>query len=129
MKLEIQQTAILINDSENMTQQQIQEIATNEPYKLLGVATCMNGNTEPQKIMLQEKINKLTRMFRFSKLNHFEAKIGLQNIAYPMIKYGLNATAINWEYLETIQAPLTHAILPRLGYNRHMPRAIVYAPI
>jgi hypothetical protein len=47
MKLEIQQTTISINDSENQTQQQIQEIATNDPYKLLGVATCVNGNTEP----------------------------------------------------------------------------------
>jgi hypothetical protein len=44
------------------------------------------------------------------------------------MRYSLNITAINQIDMETIQARATTAILAAQGYNRHMPREVVYAP-
>jgi hypothetical protein len=63
------------------------------------------------------------------QLTHAEANIGVQGILYPSIKHGLNATTIPWKELDHLQAPLTTTILPTIGYNQHMPREVVHAPI
>jgi hypothetical protein len=51
----------------------------------------------------------------------------LDDIVLPTINYGLSAMIINSNKLIEIQQPLTHEILPKIGYNRHTPRALVYA--
>jgi hypothetical protein len=45
----------------------------------------------------------------------------------PTIKYGLSATIIQKKWLEKSQSPLIYEILPKIGYNRHVPRALAYA--
>lgn len=46
----------------------------------------------------------------------------------PAMRYSLAITAINQMDLEKIQSAATTAFLSATGYNRHMPRAIVFAP-
>jgi hypothetical protein len=44
------------------------------------------------------------------------------------MRYSLNITAINQIDLETIQSKAVSAFLTAQGFNRHMPREVVFAP-
>jgi hypothetical protein len=44
------------------------------------------------------------------------------------MRYSLNITSINQIDMESIQAKATIAFLAAQGFNRHMPREVVYAP-
>jgi hypothetical protein len=46
----------------------------------------------------------------------------------PALQYSLNITAINQIDMEKIQAKATSAFLAAQGFNRHMPREVMYAP-
>ena len=44
------------------------------------------------------------------------------------MRYGLTASTLKQVEYQSIQSPATRAILPKLGYNRNMPSAVVYGP-
>jgi hypothetical protein len=88
----------------------------------------ITGQFNNQIIKLTEKIQIYKNMLKRTPLTPYETMIGLQGIIYPGMKYGLNATTIPWKELDKIQAPLTTALLPKLGCIQHMPRAVVHNP-
>jgi hypothetical protein len=51
----------------------------------------------------------------------------LSSVIMAIMKYGQSAMTLGETNLQEIQQPITHAILPELGYNRHTPCALVYA--
>jgi hypothetical protein len=57
-----------------------------------------------------------------------DAQQGYNSVFLPSITYPLAATQISWDKLESIQSSVTLSVLPRMGFNRHFPRAVVYAP-
>jgi hypothetical protein len=118
----------IITDSETQQQCMITEIPPTEAYKLLGVQMALTGHPQAQQLALTEKTSHLIRTFVQAPLPTSAVRLGYNTVALPTLKYGLAATAIPWHLLDKIQQPLTHAILPKMGYNRHLPRAIVYAP-
>jgi hypothetical protein len=128
LHIEKEPNQLTIIDSETNTEQNIEEISADTNYKLLGVEMSITGNFNAQIKTLKEKITKYTTMFTRTKLTTSETRTGLQGITYPAIKYGNNATTIAWNELDRLQAPLTTAVLPKLGFNQHMPRAVAYAP-
>jgi hypothetical protein len=120
--------ALEIPDSETRTTCQIEEIPSSESYKLLGVQMALDGNTKAQEQLLQEKCTKMARVFHQAPLSKEDCLQGYTTVLLPTLKYGLMATAIPWYTLTTIQKTLTNTILPKMGYNRRMPRAVVHAP-
>ena len=47
----------------------------------------------------------------------------------PAIKYSLTANTITYADLEKIQKPAINSFLNMMGFNKHMPRAVVFGPI
>lgn len=60
-------------------------------------------------------------------LNAQDARQGYTTVFTPSIKYALPVSSIPQSKLDQIQRPTTNAVLSRLGYNPHMPRAVVFA--
>jgi hypothetical protein len=52
---------------------------------------------------------------------------GYTTVLIPSIRYILPATSIKSSTLSKIQIPVINNVLTKLGYNRHMPRAVVFA--
>jgi hypothetical protein len=129
LHVETESNSIEITDSESGELQNIQEITVKDHYKLLAVDMCINGDFTQQVEKLKEKIQKYRNVLQKLPLTPQEATIGVQGVIYPSVKYGLNATNIPWNDLDILQAPLTSSILSKIGYNQHMPREVVYAPI
>jgi hypothetical protein len=96
-------------------------------HTLLGVQMTIQGNTEDQELALSKKLTHITRAFLQCPLSNDDAWQGYTTVYLPAVTYALSATAMKWEHLETLQKQITNAVLPPLGYNRHTPRAIVYA--
>jgi hypothetical protein len=120
--------SIKIESSELGTECEIQEIAANEAYKLLGVQMTLTGDSTAQEETMKEKCMKMAKVFTLAPLSPQDVTTGYTTVILPTLKYGLAATAIPWYRLDAIQQPLIHTLLPKMGINRHFPRAVVYAP-
>lgn len=120
--------SISIQSSETRSDYNITEIAPTEPYKLLGVQMTLSGNTSGQEEAMRDKCAHMAKVFTMAPLNQNDVNTGYTSVILPTLKYGLGATNIPWYKLDKIQQQLTHTILPKMGFNRHLPRAIVYGP-
>lgn len=117
-----------IVDSNTLQPVQVDSIAIDENYKLLGVQIAFDGNYKEQLKSLQEKTNHLINVFARVTLPAHSLQLGFNTIAIPTLYYPLPATAIPINHLNAIQHKLTKNLLPKLGLNRTFPRAITYAP-
>jgi hypothetical protein len=118
----------LINDHELNTPIQIKEISTSAPYKLLGIQMAFDGNNKAQHEAMQKKCTKLAHAFASCAQNPLDTLQGYRSIFLPGVRYGMSATTLSMAQLHNTQKLVTSIILPKLGYNRHMPRQIVFAP-
>jgi hypothetical protein len=120
--------SIKIPSSETLEECEINEIAADKEYKLLGVQMTLTGNTLAQEAAMKEKCQHMGKVFTLAPLSSSDAHTGFKTVLLPKLKYGLSATSIPWYKLDDIQQPLIHTILPKMGINRHFPRAAVFAP-
>jgi hypothetical protein len=114
-------------DHETKLPQEITSLPSSDPYQLLGVRMALDGNTRRQLNSLQTDCNKLAISFTGCHLTHQDTIQGYLSIYLPAVKYGLEATSIPETLLRNFQGPVTRGVLPKLGYNLHMPLPVVYA--
>jgi hypothetical protein len=88
----------------------------------------LNGDSRPQALALQCKCEQLASAFAGCHLSPADVTQGYQSILIPGLRYGMSATTITQKQLRKSQQIISKVILPKLGYNRHMPRQVVYAP-
>jgi hypothetical protein len=117
-----------ITDSETNDQIQLPELNITNSYKLLGVHMAFDGNQNTQADMFHKKCEALAIAFSRCTLTREDTIQGYRSILLPKLRYGLSATNVHQTNLTKSQQILTQSILPKLGYNRHTPSAIVYAP-
>jgi hypothetical protein len=55
-----------------------------------------------------------------------EAKLAYELFYLPALRYSLSVTSINQIDLETIQKNMTSTIRSAMGFNRNMPREVVF---
>jgi hypothetical protein len=67
-------------------------------------------------------------MVKTSNLTYHETISAYQTVFLPSIRYPLRVIAFSSSQLHAIQQPVISAYLPKIGLNRHYPRAIVFAP-
>ena len=63
-----------------------------------------------------------------ANLTRDEAFLSFTRIYIPSLRYGLGTCSFPISDLIRIQRPAINAILPKMGYNRHLPRAVVFGP-
>lgn len=127
MPPEEHQQEISVTDIEGNVQK-IQQLPTNKSQKLLGVMKCPIGDQQDEIKRLQSKSDNFARRLNSNYLTRTEARLAYETFYIPAMRYSLNITAINQTDMETIQAKATMAFLSAQGYNRNMPRAVVFAP-
>ena len=57
-----------------------------------------------------------------------EATLSYSRIYIPSLRYGLGTCHFTPGDLQRIQRPAVNVVLPKMGYNRHLPRPVVYGP-
>jgi hypothetical protein len=119
--------ALTIIDSETKLTNEIEEIAINESYKLLGIPMATTQAYIEQEQMIRNKCTNMKKLLTSTNLPPVETWNSYKAIILPTIKYGLAATVIPEAALASSQKQLIHALIPRLGMNRHTPLAVIQA--
>ena len=107
---------------------QIPHYDVNDAHLTLGVWKSPAGNLEKQFEHLLSKSQKWTASMRAAPLSKDEAFMSFSRIYIPSLRYGLGTCYFTPTDLLKIQRPAVNVILPKMGFNRHLPRAVVYGP-
>jgi hypothetical protein len=116
---------IIIVDHEGK-EKQISQLSATMSQKLLGVMRNPIGNQQDEIQRLHEKSSKIARSINSHALSRIEAKLAYEAFFIPAMRYSLAVTSINQVDFETIQRKTTSSLLAFLGYNRHMPREVIF---
>jgi hypothetical protein len=119
---------ISIIDHETNTPIALTEATVSDSYKLLGVNIAFDGGSDAQSKLFHKKCENLAVAFNRCRLSAEDTQQGYRSIFLPGAKYGLAACSIPILNLKKSQQIITRAVLPKLGYNRHFPTPVVYAP-
>lgn len=119
---------IQIQDSESTNEFKVDQLNHSTAYKYLGCHIAIDGNMTTQIQELEKKCNQLATSFAQCPLDQESARIGFFRIFQPSARYVLPSTSISASKLEALQRRTINIILPKLGYNQHMARAIVFGP-
>jgi ribonuclease HI len=112
----------------NGVKQNIQQLATDESQKLLGVMKNPIGNQQDEVLRLRKKSDHFALKMNSQLLTHADAILAYEAFYIPAMRYSLGITAINQLDFENIQSYATTAFLAAMGFNRNMPRAVAHAP-
>jgi hypothetical protein len=121
------QITIEVNDV-NGNKQIIPQLESDKSQKLLGVMRNPIGNQQDEVARLKQKSDSLAIKINSHALSFIETKLAYEAFYVPAMRYSLSITSINQMDLERIQTAGISAILTASGYNRHMPREVVFAP-
>jgi hypothetical protein len=102
-------------------------MSTTEAYKYVGVHLALDGNMKAQLKDLQNKCDKMSTILTQTYFSAKDADQGFTTVFKPSIKYALPVTFISSTKLQKIQQTTINSVLPTLGFNKHMPRAVVFA--
>jgi hypothetical protein len=76
---------------------------------------------------LKVKCNQMASIYNQTYFNSNDARQGFTTVYTPSICYPLATTSISQQTLQNIQKPVISSVLSRMGFNQHMPRAVVFA--
>jgi hypothetical protein len=108
---------------------EIPQLESNQPQKLLGVMKCPIGDQQAEILQLKTKSDGYASRMNSNFLNQTDARLAYEVFYIPAMRYSLQITSINQVNMESIQSKATTAFLSAQGFNRHMPREVVFAPI
>ena len=117
---------ITLNDDNGPIE--IPHFDTKEAHLTLGVWKSLSGNLQKQYEHLQKKSTTWTSSMIAAPLTKDEAFLSFTRIYIPSLCYGLGTCFFSPADLRRIQRPAVNAILPKMGYNRHTPRDVVFGP-
>jgi hypothetical protein len=97
-------------------------------HKTLGLQKTIKGNQDKQLEQLSEKSEEISQAIATSSVTRIQATTSWNSIYIPAVAYPLVATHFQEKDLNRIENKALMAFLPKIGYNRHTPRAVVYGP-
>lgn len=119
--------SLTVTNSTNGTTMQISQMETFDSYKYVGIHIAIDGNQRNQFLDLSEKCIKMSTVFSQFYFNAKDSEQGFITIYAPLIKYALPATCLSCKQLCAIQQLIITSALSQLGFNPHMPRAVIHA--
>ena len=120
--------AILIRFNDNTTPTPLKQLSAYTSHKTLGVYKNPDGNSTAPFRVLKEKNATHTKTASCSPLTHTDAWAYYHAIYLPSIIYPFPSGSLHRNHYQHLQKQFNQAILPKCGYNRNTPNAIVYGP-
>ncbi len=77
----------------------------------------------------KEKSDEYATMFATTPINGVHAQISYKSSYCPKVRYGLAVTTFTFDQCHRIQQKPVRTFLAKMGFNRNIPKAIVFAPI
>ena len=119
----------MITDKGGMiSQQYLGRLEPNQADRVLGVRLPLDGNMGVEYKFRCKQIRDFSEKVYNAPLTHRDAWIIYESRYRAIIRYPLPVSMFSRKQCDTIQKPFIHAILPKMGINRHTPRAVIYGP-
>ena len=96
--------------------------------KGLGVHMNFFGTFAYHATSMRLKFDGMARRLRQSLLSPALSRVFYNTFYLPSVRYSLPVTSMTTGELHRIQSLMTSSILNKLGYNRHYPHAVAFAP-
>jgi hypothetical protein len=120
------ESQIEVNDLQGKSKR-IDLLPSDKSQKLLGVMRNPMGNQQDEIEQLKTKSNAIATKININAITSVQAKMAYESFYLPAMRYSLPITSINQMDFESIQQRATLSFLSTMGYNRHMPREVVFA--
>ena len=107
------------------------ELQRNEVHsaeRQLGVRLAMDGNDREEYVHRLEQSKTLAGKVQTSPFNRTDAEIIYRERWLASVGYCLPVTQFSNRQSKAIQTPFFNAILPKMGFNRHFPRSVIFGP-
>ena len=114
--------------SKTLEHVEIRRIEAGEAERILGVRCALDGKEVAEFEYRLEEANTLAGKIAQAPLDRFDAEIVCRERWMATIKYCLPITRFSKEQCHKIAIPVERALLPKLGFNRHMPKSVLYGP-
>ena len=118
------QPKITLHDGQESTP--IEHLEPNQAHRTLGQFKSPTGDQTFQLTHMTKKSLQWLTAISQATLTKHEAQAAYETMWFPSLSYGLGTTNLSYAELDAIQRPIINHILPSLGYNRHLPRAVVF---
>lgn len=119
--------SLQIRSSDTNLLSNIPQLSTTSAYKYVGIQIAPDGNMREQINDLKKKCDEMSTIFAYNYFNARDANQGYTTVFAPSVKYVLPVTSIQPKTLQAIQQQTVTSALSRLGFNKHMPRSVVFA--
>ena len=87
------------------------------------------GSNGAERKAIAQKCSKFTRLIHAtSTLQRRDIRPLHDQFFIPSVGYSLVFASIDRKSLDQYQSGVLRSLLPRVGFNRHLPRAVVHAP-
>ena len=107
----------------------LQYSAPTAAHKTLGVHMSPCGSNGAERKAIAQKCSKFTRLIHAtSTLQRRDIRPLHDQFFIPSVGYSLVFASIDRRSLDQYQSGVLCSLLPRAGFNRHLPRAVVHAP-
>ena len=107
----------------------IKRIEPIDADKLLGLKMAMNGLFLHEYKRRKEEIDTLAATLAQMPFTRIEAFVLYASQYLPIIWYFLHHTCFSTQDERNLEMKWILAILTKLGYNRNMPRAVIFGPL
>jgi hypothetical protein len=99
-----------------------------ESHRTLGVHENPAGIYKTEYAHLLATGNKMAQLISAQAITRPDAWIAYRSIYLPSLRYSLSSTSFTRQDLSTIQRSSTQVLLSAMGFNKHMPLAVVFGP-
>jgi len=104
----------------------IPQLQANEACQTLGVCLAPNGNNEAEFQYMHGVATEWKNHMVTAKIPWAAADFGLQHVLFLKLCYPLLVTTFDKKQCDELLKPILLQGLPRIGVNRHLPRAMVH---
>jgi len=109
-------------------EEQLERLDPNDAERTLGIRMPLNGTFEKEYNFRKQQMETLGYKMYYAPFTPRDAWIVYHCRYKSIIRYALPITTFSTEQLHEIQKKFIYLLLPKIGLNRHMPRAVIYGP-
>ena len=125
LKQETQGQVTMQADNRNVT---IERKDPHEACKDLGIYLAPDGNMKEQFKASHDRAKRIRVIIASSPITRAEAAVFYHSRVMGWARYYLPITTFSKKQCQQIQSQVHQALLPKVGFNRHMPLTVVFGP-
>ena len=120
---------LLMTSGANHEHHIIRQYPNEKEVKGLGVFMNFYGTFAVHAQTMRFKFDGLARRLSKSSMSPILSRVYYNAFYLPDVRYSLSATSMTAAELHRVQSLMTATILNKLGYNRHYPQSVAFAPL